>query len=101
VWTAARGRGVPLETVVGWMSSATADLAGFTDRGRIAAGNVADFAVFAPEEEWTVDAETLQHKNKVTPYQGRTFTGAVRSTWRRGELLDLGAQPRGELLTRP
>jgi allantoinase len=101
VWTAARGRGVALETVVGWMSSATADLAGFTDRGRIAAGNVADFAVFAPEEEWTVDAETLQHKNKVTPYQGRTFTGAVRSTWRRGELLDLGAQPRGELLTRP
>ena len=101
VWTAARGRGVALETVVGWMSSATADLAGFTDRGRIAAGNVADFAVFAPEEEWTVDAETLQHKNKVTPYQGRTFTGAVRSTWRRGELLDLDAPPRGELLTRP
>ncbi|WP_432544059.1 allantoinase AllB [Kineococcus sp. SYSU DK002] len=101
VWTAARERGVPLETVVGWMSSATADLAGLSDRGRIAAGNVADFAVFAPEEEWVVRAEALQHKNKVTPYEGRTFTGAVRGTWRRGELLDLDGEPRGELLHAP
>ncbi|NIZ90643.1 allantoinase AllB [Kineococcus rubinsiae] len=101
VWTAARERGVPLETVVGWMSAATADLAGFGDRGRIAAGCVADFAVFAPEEEWTVAAQALQHKNKVTPYDGRTLTGAVRGTWRRGELLDLAADPVGELLTAP
>jgi allantoinase len=101
VWTAARERGVPLATVVGWMSSATADLAGFTDRGRIAAGNVADFAVFAPGQEWVVDAQSLQHKNKVTPYDGRTLTGAVRATWRRGAVLDLAAEPAGELLTRP
>jgi allantoinase len=101
VWSAARERGVPLETVVAWMSSATADLAGFPDRGRIAVGNVADFAVFAPEQQWVVDAASLQHKNKVTPYDGRTLTGVVRSTWRRGELLDLDATPRGELLRAP
>jgi len=101
VWTAARGRGVPLETVVGWMSSATAALAGFADRGRLAAGCVADFAVFAPDATWTVSAQALQHKNKVTPYDGRTLAGVVRSTWRRGELLDLTADPRGELLTAP
>ena len=101
VWTAARERGVPLETVVGWMSAATAELAGFRDRGRIAAGCVADFAVFAPDEEWTVRAQALQHKNKVTPYEGRTLVGAVRATWRRGELLDLAADPRGELLAAP
>ncbi|MGI4896592.1 MAG: allantoinase AllB [Janthinobacterium lividum] len=99
VWTAARERGVPLATVVGWMSSATAALAGFSDRGRIAAGCVADFVVFAPEAEWTVRAEALQHKNKVTPYEGRTLVGVVRSTWRRGRLLDLDDEPRGELLT--
>ena len=55
----------------------------------IAAGCVADFAVFAPEVTWTVRAEALQHKNKVTPYEGRTLVGVVRSTWRRGQLLDL------------
>ncbi|WP_432565392.1 allantoinase AllB [Kineococcus sp. SYSU DK003] len=101
VWTAARERGVPLATVVGWMSSATADLVGLADRGRIAAGNVADFAVFAPEQEWVVQAEALQHKNEVTPYAGRALRGAVRSTWRRGRVLDLDAAPAGELLTRP
>ncbi|WP_432488201.1 allantoinase AllB [Kineococcus sp. SYSU DK018] len=101
VWTAARERGVPLATVVSWMSSAPADLAALSDRGRIAPGNVADFAVFAPEEEWVVDPGTLQHRNKVTPYAGRRLTGAVRSTWRRGAVLDLDAAPAGALLARP
>ncbi|MBB2899319.1 allantoinase [Kineococcus radiotolerans] len=101
VWTAARSRGVGLETVVGWMASATADLAGLRDRGRIAVGNVADFAVFAPEEEWVVDARSLHHRNAVTPYEGRRFTGAVRSTWLRGNRIDLEGEPRGELLHAP
>ena len=101
VWTAARERGVPLATVVGWMTSATAALAGFPDRGRLAAGCVADFAVFAPDAEWTVAAEALQHRNKVTPYEGRTLAGVVRGTWRRGEPVDLGGAPRGELLLAP
>ncbi|PRY16638.1 allantoinase AllB [Kineococcus rhizosphaerae] len=99
VWTAARERGVPLATVVGWMSSATADLAGLGDRGRIRAGNVADFAVFAPEQAWTVDAQALHHKNKVTPYAGRDLVGVVRSTWRRGAPVDLD-DPSGRLLSR-
>ncbi|WP_432534781.1 allantoinase AllB [Kineococcus arenarius] len=99
VWTAARERGVPLSTVVSWMSSATADLAGLDDRGRLAAGCVADFAVFAPDEAWTVRAADLHHRNPVTPYEGRALTGAVRSTWRRGERI--GDEPRGELLRAP
>ncbi|WP_432506956.1 allantoinase AllB [Kineococcus arenarius] len=99
VWTAARERGVALPTVVSWMSSATADLAGLGDRGRLAAGCVADFAVFAPDEVWTVRAADLHHRNPVTPYEGRALTGAVRSTWRRGERI--GDEPRGELLRAP
>ncbi len=101
VWTAARERGVGLETVVGWMSSAPADLVGLTGRGRIAVGAVADFAVFAPEEEWTVDARSLRHRNPVTPYDGRALTGVVRSTWRRGQRVDLDGEARGQLLERP
>ena len=98
VWTAARERGVPLEQVVGWMSSAPADLVGLADRGRIAVGCVADFAVFAPEQEQVVRGAQLQQKNAVTPYEGRVLGGVVRSTWRRGEVLDLEAAPGGELL---
>jgi len=97
VWTAARGRGVPLATVVGWMSSATAALAGLSDRGRIAEGCVADFAVFAPDEEWTVHATELAHRNKVTPYDGLELVGRVRSTLRRG--IPVTDVPAGELIT--
>ncbi len=100
VWTAARERGVPLPTVVGWMATATADLVGLTDRGRLAAGCVADFSVFAPDAEWVVDPAALQHRNPVSPYAGRTLTGLVRSTWRRGAEVDPQV-PAGELLTRP
>ncbi|WP_432573168.1 allantoinase AllB [Kineococcus sp. SYSU DK005] len=101
VWTAARERGVPLAQVVSWMSRATADLVGLADRGRLAPGRVADLAVFAPEQAWTVRATDLLHRNAVTPYDGRALTGAVRSTWRRGERVDLAGAPRGELLRAP
>ncbi|NAZ81130.1 allantoinase AllB [Kineococcus sp. R8] len=99
VWTAARTRGVPLETVVGWMATATADLAGLPDRGRLAVGALADLAVFAPEEEFVVRGAELEHRNPVTPYEGRTLRGVVRSTWRRGVPVD--GTPRGELLSAP
>ncbi|MEZ0164530.1 allantoinase AllB [Kineococcus sp. LSe6-4] len=100
VWTAARERGVALATVVGWMARATADLVGLGDRGRLASGCVADLAVFAPEETWVVDPAALQHRNPVSPYAGRTLSGVVRSTWRRGAPVDPQV-PAGELLTRP
>ncbi|WP_432497280.1 allantoinase AllB [Kineococcus gypseus] len=102
VWTAARSRGVPLAAVVGWMSTATADLVGLGDRGRLAAGCVADLVVFAPDEAWTVHAADLLHRNPVTPYDGRALVGAVRSTWRRGQPVDpVGGEARGELLRAP
>ncbi|MEU9135787.1 allantoinase AllB [Streptomyces sp. NPDC048404] len=86
VWTEARGRGHDLEDVVRWMSSSTARLAGLGGRkGAIAAGHDADFAVFAPDETFTVDPAALQHRNRVTAYAGKTLSGVVKSTWLRGE----------------
>ena len=57
-------------------------------------------SVFAPDEPFVVDVDTLQHKNALTPYDGRTLTGVVRSTWLRGAAIDIEADPRGRLLTR-
>ena len=48
-------------------------------------GYDADFCVFAPDETFVVDANTLHHKNAITPYDGRTLAGVVRSTWLRGD----------------
>ncbi|MFD5819702.1 allantoinase AllB [Streptomyces sp. NPDC127038] len=104
VWTEARRRGHGLEDVVRWMSSRTAELVGLGGRkGAIAAGHDADFAVFAPDESFTVDPAALQHRNRVTAYAGRTLDGVVRSTWLRGERVFADGEftgPQGHLLTR-
>ena len=69
-------------------------------KGRIEIGYDADFAVFAPDEAFVVDAAKLQHKNAVTPYHQHPIAGAVRSTWLRGRRIDIDAEPQGRLLTR-
>ncbi len=55
VWTQARQRGHSLAEVAGWMARRPAELAGLRRKGRIAVGYDADFAVFAPDEAFTVD----------------------------------------------
>ena len=94
VWTAARARGHALHTVVRWMSQAPAALAGVPRKGAIAVGNDADLVAFDPDATFTVTPSDLHHRHPVTPYEGRTLTGVVRSTWLRG------SQGCGRLLTR-
>ncbi|WP_202873475.1 allantoinase AllB [Kribbella speibonae] len=100
VWTEARRRGFTLADVVRWMAAAPAAQTGLTMKGGIEVGYDADFCVLAPDETFTVDAHQLQHKNAITPYDGRTLTGVVRSTWLRGAPVDIAVDPRGRLLTR-
>ena len=100
VWTDARRRGFSLSDVVRWMSTAPAGQVGLDSKGGIAVGKDADFCVFAPDDTFVVDPGRLHHKNPITPYAGRTLDGVVRSTWLRGEPVDLTAAPRGRFLTR-
>ncbi|MGW7351805.1 allantoinase AllB [Streptomyces sp. NPDC054784] len=93
VWTEARRRGHGLDDVVRWMSAGPAALAGLTAKGAIAPGRDADFAVFAPEETFTVDPAALHHRNQVTAYAGRTLHGVVRSSWLRGVQIADHGQP--------
>ncbi|MGA1837259.1 allantoinase AllB [Herbiconiux sp. 11R-BC] len=111
VWTAARERGIPLDRVIGWMSEGTSALVGLTGvKGSITAGAAADLVAFAPEESFAVHAEALEHKNKVSAFDGRTLRGVVHTTWLAGDVVHaLGAEgavgdaqrvPGGKLLTR-
>jgi allantoinase len=103
VWTEAARRDIPLERVLGWMSSATARFAGLDGKGRIAVGADADLVVFAPDATFTVNAAELQHKNPVSAYDGRELRGVVRQTLLAGRPVDLApnATPTGTLLAAP
>lgn len=98
VWTEAQRRGIGLAEVVRWMSAAPAAIARVEGKGSIAVGNSADFALFAPEEEWTVSATELHHRNQITAYDQRTVRGAVRQILLAGTPVDFDA-PHGRLLT--
>jgi allantoinase len=102
IWTEARRRGFQLTDVVRWMSSGPAGLAGLAGKGAIAPGMDADLVAFDPDAEFTVDPEGLHHRNPVTPYAGRALTGAVRTAWLRGRVVDLDADadPTGRLIAR-
>jgi allantoinase len=100
VWTEARRRGVPLERVAGWFTSATADFAGLRGKGRIAVGGDADFAVFAPEEPHRVEVGSLRYRNPVSAYVGAELTGVIRSTYLAGRPIDPAGAPAGRLLSR-
>jgi allantoinase len=97
VWTEARRRGVSLEGVVALMAEKPAMRARLRGKGRIAVGAAADFAVFAPEATFVVDARALEHRHPICPYDGRELTGVVRAAYSAGERIDREA-PRGRLL---
>ncbi|GAA2134706.1 allantoinase AllB [Kitasatospora kazusensis] len=102
IWTEARRRGHTLADVVRWMSSGPASLVGLTGtKGAIAVGNDADLVAFDPDGSFAVIAENLHHRNPVTPYAGKTLTGAVRTTWLRGRVVEAEAEPFGRQIVRP
>lgn len=86
VWTEARRRGIGIERVAHWMSSAPARLAGLDHKGSIRPGMDADLVVFDPDALFTVDPSRLKHRHPITPYAGRELYGKVEATYVRGEL---------------
>ncbi len=99
VWTEARRRGYGLADVVRWMSTGPAALAGLATKGALRVGGAADLAAIAPDETMVVDADTLHHRNRVTPYAGARLTGVVRRTWLAGAPVTAGSTG-GRLLAR-
>jgi len=92
------GNRVTASDLARWMSAAPARLAGLESRkGRIAPGWDADLVVWDPVRSVTVDPQRMQQRHKLTPYAGRSLSGAVTATFLRGERIwDDGALVAGE-----
>jgi allantoinase len=109
MWTAMAHREMELskgmERLAAWMSAGSARLAGLEGRkGALVAGADADIAVFDPEAAWTVSAENLHFRHKLSPYLGAELRGRVLETWVRGERVfsqdGFAASPSGRELVR-
>jgi len=82
VWTEMRRRGLSVRRLNTWMSARTAAFVGMQTRtGVIAEGAEADLVLWGPEEKTRVEADSIRHKNKVTPYAGRELFGKVLKTY--------------------
>ena len=103
VWSTAPAHGATVPDIARWMSERPARLVGLDGRkGVIAPGHDADLVIWDPEDEFIVNASVLQHRHKVTPYEGMRLHGVVRETWVRGaRVYDRGHfvhEARGQLL---
>lgn len=105
VWTEARRRGFSLQDLAKWLCENPARQVRLESRkGAIAAGRDADVVIWNPDAEFLVDARSLHHRHKITPYHGERLTGVVQKTFLRGRKIyddgQLEPQPTGQLLSR-
>lgn len=87
IWTAARARGIPLETVLPLMTTGPARIAGLGSAGRIAVDAPAHLAVVDLDATHTVRAAELQYRNKMSPWDGQELAGVIAGTYLAGALV--------------
>jgi len=86
IWSEARRRGFSLLNVTKWLCANPARQVSLAPRkGAIAPGADADLVIWNPDHQFTVAADTLHHRHKLTPYLGETLTGVVQQTFLRGK----------------
>jgi allantoinase len=97
-------RSLPLQRIASLVASEPARRFHLGDRGCIAPGNCADLILVDLASSFTLQAEDLQQRHRLSPYVGAGFRGVVRRTIRRGETIWAGGKitaERGGTLVRP
>ncbi|MGA9994713.1 MAG: allantoinase AllB [Pyrinomonadaceae bacterium] len=86
MWTEAQRRGYSIEHLMKWLCSEPARLVGLEGRkGAIKVGQTADLCIWNTDETFVVKPSIIQHRHKLTPYNGKVLSGVVEQTFLRGE----------------
>ncbi|ETI67499.1 allantoinase [Neobacillus vireti] len=80
-------RNLPLEKIAALTAANPAKLFGLANKGTIAAGYDADFALVNLEESFILNKEDLFYRHQHSPYVGMTFKGNVKTTIVNGEVV--------------
>ncbi|PBK74351.1 allantoinase [Armillaria solidipes] len=105
LWTEGSKRGVTIGQIIKWTSQVTAEHAGLGhSKGQLTVGYDGDFVIWDPNTEFEVTKESLNFKNKISPYEGQRLRGLAEKTYLRGNLVYdhqtglQGLKPTGKLL---
>lgn len=77
---------ISLEKIVEKSSHAVAECYKVKDRGYLREGYFADVVLVNIEQEWKVEKSNILHKCGWSPFEGKTFKGAVLKTFVNGNL---------------
>lgn len=84
---AVQKRGMSLTQFADIIATNVADLFDIKNKGRISVGKDADFVLIKPDSSYTLQAEDLEYRNKISPYIGREIGAQVVTTILRGEVV--------------
>jgi allantoinase len=78
---------VPLGRIAELLAANPAQRFRIPNKGRIAVGCDADFALVDLNQTWVMDRDSLLQRHPISPYLGHTFKGRVVHTILRGQLI--------------
>jgi allantoinase len=106
MWTDARARGRTIKDLTEWLCRAPARQVGLHNlKGAIKDGFDADVVIWNPDREFKVEVEPpmLNHRHKLSPYNGEVLRGVVEKTFVRGRIVYDGGEffgPLGQIIKR-
>ena len=105
IWTALQKRGYGMPELVQWMCERPAQLVQLErTKGKIEKGFQADFVIWNPEAEHTIDKKEILFKNKMSAYEQHKVLGVVEQTLLAGEVIfdknkkNFSDKPKGKYL---
>jgi allantoinase len=85
MWTEMSRRGFGFKELVRWLIAGPARQVGLEKRkGALSPGLDADLVIWNPSGELRVEPGMIEHRHKLTPYNGRLLKGVVQATFLRG-----------------